>query len=102
MAEEYPLGQNRIFYRSTSFREGLQIIVDLLCPNLDNHKGIELVELGEGIYYFDFDFTHEGVWVGVFFEDSVKRTSQNFRIKRKISYLRGGFIIISPDQIINR
>ncbi|MHA1883070.1 MAG: hypothetical protein ACTSUO_08500 [Candidatus Thorarchaeota archaeon] len=82
MAERYSFGSNRIFYRSASFKEGLQVSVDLLSPNLIVHKGISLVEVGSGIYYFDYDFLQEGVWVGIFYENGVKKTSQNFLIER--------------------
>lgn len=98
MAEEYPVGKNRIFYRATAFKEGLDVKVNLLCPNLDNHKDIDLIEFEEGIYYFDYDFRQEGVWVGVFFENGDKKTSQNFRIRKdKVRYIYFG-----TDQIIGR
>ncbi len=85
MAEEYSFGVNRIFYRSTGFQEGLQVTVDLLCSNLDNHTNIVLVENGGGIYYFDYDFNYLGVWHGTFCENGVKVASQNFKIKNSSS-----------------
>ena len=80
MAEEYLVGSNRIVYRSTSFEENLKVFVDLYCPDGLREPSIVLVEMELGLYYFRCNFSKVGVYTGIFYEDGVKKISQNFRI----------------------
>lgn len=88
MAEIYPLGKNRIFYRPQGFVEGLIVTVDMIDPRLklnnqnDNDDMIMLIEFGEGLYYFDYSFSLEGTYIGIFYENGKKRTSQAFSTRR--------------------
>ena len=83
MAEEYLIGTNRIVYRSTNFDVDLHVFVDLYRPNGLRVPSIILTEMGEGLYFFRYDFFDMGVYTGIFYEDGYKKTSQNFRILKK-------------------
>ena len=82
MAEIYPLGENRIFYRTQGFIEDLFIAVTMTDPDLITAFTIFLTEFDGGLYYFDYTFLKSGTYIGVFYEDGVKRTSQAFSTRR--------------------
>lgn len=77
MAENYPVGKNRIFYKATAFRENLVVTVDVLDPQFNKYCGIQLVEVDGmgGLYYFDFTF-EIGTYLMVFYECGQKTVSQ--------------------------
>lgn len=97
MAEEYFVGSNRIIYKSTAFKEGLAIFVDLLRPDMSREPSIVLTEIGDGLYYFEYNFLEVGVYTGIFYENGVKKISQNFRIDTKPFGRR----MINGDKLIN-
>lgn len=96
MAEEYIVGLNRIVYRSTNFEEGFNVFVDLYYPDGHREPSVILVEMGEGLYYFEYNFSMEGIYTGIFYENGVKKVSQNFRIAKSIS---GGFRFLGNNVI---
>lgn len=84
MAEIYTRGHHRIFYRSTNFTAGFVVLVDMLYEDLSRVLYQErLLEVGGGLYYFDCSFSLYGTYVGVFYENSVKVSTQNFLIVPK-------------------
>ena len=111
MAEEYLIGTNRIVYRSTSFEEGLDIFVDMYCPNGSREPSIILTEIDDGLYYFRYNFSKVGVYTGIFYEkhwdDELKefvyekKVSQNFRITRKDVSSSSGLRPFLGDNVIN-
>jgi len=102
MAERYFLGSNRIIYRSTSFQEGLNVVVNLFHPDLTEESGIALTEIREGLYYFEHKFVKKGIYTGIFYEDGVKVTSQNFKIEDEPSSTDGAVRIIrAGSRLVN-
>ncbi len=101
MAEQYPPGVNRIFYKSTGFIEGLTVSVDILYPDMNDDDGIILIEVGGGLYYFDYDFPSIGVYAAVFYEDGVKRCPQVYNIRRESGATGGGLVMRFGNGIIN-
>lgn len=99
MAEEYNIGTNRIVYRSTNFEENLAVFVDMYCPDGSREPSIVLVEIGEGLYYFNYNFANRGGYTGIFYESGDKKVSQNFRIISKDS--GSGFSPFLGDNVIN-
>jgi len=83
MAERYPPGHHRIFYRSTSFQEGLDVTAKLLSPDDVWNDEVTLEDVGNGLYKLEVWFDKEGTWVGLFFEDGVKKVTQNFLVMRE-------------------
>jgi len=83
VAEIYQKGWNRIVYRSTNFKEGLNCSVDLYDPSLDFVDHLELHEVSGGLYFFDFLFNFTGTWIGVFFEGGQRTTSKAFGVDRR-------------------
>jgi hypothetical protein len=94
MAEIYHVGINRITYRSTDFIEELSIFVDLYRPDGCREPSIFLCEMGDGLYYFGYNFCILGVYTGIFYENGVKKTSQNFRIEDRCN---GGGMVVPPS-----
>lgn len=84
MAERYPPGRHRIFYRSTSFQEGMSVSMKMLNPDDVWSEEVELDDVGNGLYKFEFLFNREGTWIGLFYENGVKRVSQNFLVMREM------------------
>ena len=88
MAEQYEPGLQRIFYRSTSFKTGLTVHVELDRSKFDvDTVSIPLEEISNkmGLYYFDYVF-QEGVYLASFFENGVGRGTQVYNIRSS-----GGF-----------
>lgn len=101
MAEQYPLGLHKIVYKSTGFKKELTIFVDLHRPDTGREPSIILTEMEEGLYYFEYNFTNKGVYSGIFYENGVKVTSQNFRIDDESSSAGAVRIVQRGSRIIN-
>ena len=103
MAEEYFVGSNRIVYRSTSFKENLNVFVDIYCPDGIREPSVALIEMELGLYYFKYTFFKVGVYTGIFYEEGVKKVSQNFRIIERVCNDTGGNGLKSflGDNVIN-
>ena len=101
MAENYKIGKQRIRYRSRQFKEGKTVTMDILNPSLNWTNGILFTEVGKGVYFLDFDFSQEGTYTALLYEDGEKSTSQNFYISKEegqlsistISIFRGPSVI---------
>lgn len=83
MAEIYPPGKNRIFYRATSFKIGLEVKADIICPELCSDGVVILTEVTgvKGLYYFDYVFK-VGPYIIYFYENGVERWSQAYSIRK--------------------
>ena len=73
-------GINRIWYASLTFQTGLVITCYLWDPNLIESGLHTFTEFKEGLYYFDFNFNKRGSWVGLFYENEVKKIPQTFSV----------------------
>lgn len=82
MAEQYRPGLQRLWYRSTGFREGIDVRGDFRGPGGICHIGLVFIEESDGLYFLDYDFSMIGSYVIVISENGVKKTSQNFFIEK--------------------
>jgi len=80
MAELYGVGVNRISYRARGFAVGKTVTAYMWTPDLTKSSLLPLAEIGDGLYYLDYDFTVEGTYQGKFFEDGVPSTTGVFRV----------------------
>ncbi len=80
MASLYSTGVNRISYRARGFAVGKVVTAYMWTPDLTKSSLWSLTEIGEGLYYLDYDFTVEGTYTGKFFEDGVPSTMGVFRV----------------------
>ena len=80
MAALYSIGMNRISYRSRGFAIGRVVTAYMWTPDLTKSGLLTLTEIGEGLYYIDFDFATEGTYQGKFFENGVPSTTGVFRV----------------------
>lgn len=80
MASLYSIGINRIAYRARGFAIGKVVTAYMWTPALVKSSLLTLTEIGEGLYYLDYDFTVEGTYQGKFFEDGVASTMGVFRV----------------------
>jgi len=84
MAEVYPPGNVRLFYRSAGFKSGVHVVADVLSSDLSVDSGLVLTEIGNGMYYFDYVFL-VGYFSVMFYEAGIPMTTQNFLIKKDSS-----------------
>ena len=84
MAEDYYIGTNKIVYKSLDFKEGLNVSVDLFHPDGSKESGIPLIEMEDGLYYFNYNFVNKGIYTGIFYENTAKIVAQNFRIEPEV------------------
>lgn len=89
MAEHYPPGLQRLWYRATGFNEGMVVKGDFKGPGGIQHTGLTFTEDSGGLYFLDYDFPVVGSYVVVISENGVKKTSQNFLIEKPPSRSRG-------------
>lgn len=76
----FDIGVNRIWYRPASFAEGLGIQIQLWDPDLVKREVANFTELEEGLYYLDYNFNKRGSWVGIVYENDVKKISTTFAV----------------------
>jgi hypothetical protein len=80
MAELYNVGTNRISYRARKFAPGKVVTGYIWTPALVQSSLLTFAEIGEGLYYLDYDFADEGTYIGKFYEDGVPSTTGVFRV----------------------
>jgi len=89
MAALYSIGMNRISYRSRGFAIGRVITAYMWTPTLVKSSLLTLTEIGEGLYYLDYDFVTEGTYQGKFFEDGLPSTTGVFRVSDIVTLING-------------
>jgi len=77
---DYYLGQNRLMFQAPQFTTGMTITTYMYSPQMVKSGLLELIEFEEGFYYLDFNFTEQGAWIGIFYENGVKKLSNVFRV----------------------
>jgi hypothetical protein len=80
MLEPLVEGDNRIVYQAGGLQDGLAVTVQFWTPSLERSSILQLEELGDGLYYIDYNFDNEGAWIGLFFEDGVKKGTQVYKV----------------------
>ena len=80
MAEEYTKGTFPLWYRSTGFKEGLIITADFINPLFQEQIGLNLTEHGRGLYFINYTFQIYGIYVAIFYENGIKKITQNFKV----------------------
>lgn len=105
MAEIYPLGKNRIFYRTRTLPVPGVVIVNLIDPNLKNDISIELigVEIVSGLFYFEAIFSLEGTYIAIFYEDGKEKIAQSFSTRKLPAVVEeiGRFRSFRGNNVIN-
>lgn len=84
MIEPFIEGRNRVVYKSEGFKTDLTVTVKFWDPFLETTPLIQFTELGEGLYYLDFNFNHEGTWIGLLYENGVKKGTQTYKVTKFI------------------
>lgn len=80
MIQFYSIGTDRIVYKSVDFKTGKNVTVYVWDPDL-NKSGLKtLTEIEDGLYYIDYTFHEEGVYIGLFHEDGVPTITSTFRV----------------------
>ena len=80
MTELYSTGVSRLSYRARGFAIGKVITAYMWTPDLAKSGLLTLTEVGEGLYYIDYDFATEGTYQGKFFENGIPSTTGVFRV----------------------
>ena len=90
MAEIYPLGKNRLFYKTSSKSLPDEVTADLIDSELNKLPNLLLksVENVPGLYYFEPFFSKEGTYIVIYYEWRIgdptptEKTSQGFSTRR--------------------
>lgn len=82
MAELYSTGVCRVMYQAVAFATGKTVTAYFWNPSLTKSGLQTFTEVELGIYYLDYNFTVEGTYLGIFFENTVEKASQVFRVKK--------------------
>jgi len=69
MPEVFKLGVERLIYKSRNFLAGKNVTSRIWNPSLEQSSLLSLTEIGQGVYYLDFNFTSKGTYFGVFYEE---------------------------------
>lgn len=83
--ELFRVGINRIIYKASNFLEGLAITAYILDPDFNKSDKLYFIEIGDGFYYIDFDFSEEGMYVVKIYENEIAKSHGFYRIDPKIS-----------------
>lgn len=73
-------GVNRVWYRPLSFQTGLDVQLRLWNPDLEEQDLQNFTEFEEGLYYLNYDFNKRGTWMGIIYENGIKRTANTFSV----------------------
>jgi len=95
MAELYPIGEQRIFYRATSDSDDLIVSAVIFDPSLVfsySLTGTDFCKLKDRIYSTLFTFDVEGIWIAIFYENGVETATQAYNTKKlpAIGEFKGG------------
>jgi len=90
VAEIYPLGKNRLFYKTSSKYLPDEVTADLIDSELNKLTNLLLksVENVPGLYYFEPFFSKEGTYIVIYYEWRIgdpaptEKTSQGFSTRR--------------------
>lgn len=93
MVEPFIEGRNRIVYKSEGFETNLTVTAKFWDPFLETTYTDEFIELEDGLYYLDFDFNHEGTWIGLFYENGEKKSTQIFKVTKFVAIDNRGIVI---------
>ena len=83
MAELYPMGLQRIFYKAS--RNGnFNVEASVRSPDLSSatQYSFSKLEGTERIYFSDVDFFTEGIWIAIFYENGEEKQVQAYNTKK--------------------
>jgi len=81
VAELYSTGVHRISYQSIGFREGVDVTGRVWGPTGERSELQIFDEIGEGLYYLDYDFIEYGVHTAITYENGIKKKSGTYRVQ---------------------
>ena len=81
MAELYSTGVHRLSYQSDKFIEGIIVTAYIWNPTGEQSTLQLFNELGEGLYYLDYDFVKYGVHTVITYENGIKKKSGTYRVQ---------------------
>jgi len=96
MAELYLIGINRIFYKAEKFGIGKTVTAYFWNPILVKSSIQTLTELESGLYYIDYNFSIEGNYVGLFYENLIPTTFYSLKV---MSGFGSSEVIFPPTQV---
>ena len=79
----YPIGTNKLTYKSEDFAAGIDVTVRMFDVDLQEVDGspFTLAELGYGLYYFEYNFTEYSIYHAVFFEGIASTLYHTYRVR---------------------
>jgi hypothetical protein len=98
VAELYTPGKQRIFYRASALKQGLNVHVEIHNQDLNRSETVILVEsVVKGLYYFDFVF-NIGIYLAYFYENGQAKGIQVYNIINKNDWSGNSIIVRRETQ----
>lgn len=80
MPDLFLKGIARIAYKARNFATGKTVTAYIWSPSLNKSPLLTFSEVESGLYYLNYDFTEEGVYFAIFYEDGEATTMGAFRV----------------------
>lgn len=85
----YKRGTNRIFYQPPDFAAAV-VTAYFYTPKLVQTNVYTFTQLEPGLYYLDFKFEDIGDYIGVFYENGIKKHTRVFKVETGYSLYWNG------------
>lgn len=93
MADFYPPGNVRLFYRSVGSKVDVIPTAGITGPDFSVIPGIELRPLGGGVFCFEWNFVKDGSYLVTFYENGFVTTIHHLEIHREKKQANGDKLI---------
>ena len=80
MALNTPYGINRLIYKATNFETGVSVEAYVYNARGEKSGPYAFTELGDGLYYYDFNFNIYGTWAFLLYEEGSLKTHSTYKV----------------------
>lgn len=88
MPELFKKGTERLVYKAKGFKTGQTITAHIWDPTFTKSALLTLTEIEKGLYYLDFNFTQEGTYIGLFYENGIESAMGVFRVEASLPIIK--------------
>lgn len=88
MVELFKKGTERLVYKAKNFATGKTVTAFIWDPSFLKSPLLTLTELEKGLYYLDYNFTQEGTYIGLFYENGKESAMGVFRVEASLPIIK--------------
>lgn len=88
MPELFKKGTERLVYKAKKFATGKTVTAHIWDPSFSKSPLLTLSELEKGLYYLDYNFTSEGTYIGLFYENGKESAMGVFRVEASLPIIK--------------